>query len=155
MNPSGHRVSQFYHKALNPTTIPVVIDNKLCLLTEQLSRHIVDTKISFIIPHPQMYFGPEIPEYSPPLQTQSNLQFPPDQMLNQMAGNVEQQIMLERMRGQYFVDMMLASANYANQHVASHSPWKSGITQPRLFVDASTHTLDLTQPDDVEMKTIP
>lgn len=101
MNPLGHRVSQFYHRALNPTTsykyssksflhnqlnliffvtVPIVIDNKLFLLTEQLSRHIVDTKLSFLIPHPQMNFGIVVPGY-PPFQPQLNVQLQPDQLL--------------------------------------------------------------------------
>lgn len=73
-----------------------------------------------------------------------------------MTGNVEQQIILERMRNQYFMDMLNVNANYVSQQIASQPACDTcGITQPRIFHDASTHTYDLLRSEDVEMKTIP
>lgn len=70
-----------------------------------------------------------------------------------MTTNLEQQIVLEKMRDQYFMDMM--HANYANQQTACQSPSDNGMTYPRLFHDASTNTFDLLLQSDVEMKPIP
>lgn len=101
------------------------------ILTEQLSRHIVDTKLSFIVPYPQ---------------TNAVLCGYPQ-------SNLEQQLILQRMHAQYMAELMNANAH--QQPVPSVSN-NNGITtaQPRIFYDASTHTYDLVQSDDVEMKSV-
>lgn len=68
-----------------------------------------------------------------------------------MPGNVEQQLILERMHAKYLADMINANAN---QQLINQSLSNNGLTtaQPRIFHDASTHTYDLMQSNDVEMK---
>lgn len=70
-----------------------------------------------------------------------------------MPGNVEQQLILERMHAKYLVDKMNANAN---QQLVNRSLSNSGLStaQQRIFHDASTHTYDLMQSIDVEMKSV-
>lgn len=70
-----------------------------------------------------------------------------------MAGNVEQQLRLERMQAQHFMDMMNANAN---QQIINQSSMNSGLTSPQLptVQDASTHTYDLLSSGDVYMKSV-
>lgn len=69
-------------------------------------------------------------------------------------GSVEQQLILERMHAKFVMDMMNANANQQliNQTLSNNN----GVTatQPRIFHDASTHTYDLMQTNDIEMKSV-
>lgn len=69
----------------------------------------------------------------------------------QGQGNLEQQLILQQMHAQYMVDLM-----NANAHPQPVPSVLNGITtaQPRIFYDASTHTYDLIQSNDVEMKSV-
>lgn len=61
--------------------VPIVIDNELFMLTEQLSRHIVDTKLSFIVPYPNPQTNIANHGYSEYSQRQQNIQQQPNQVL--------------------------------------------------------------------------
>lgn len=67
-----------------------------------------------------------------------------------MVGNVEQQLNLERMHAQYVMDMMKGNAN---QQIVNQTLQNNGLPTVRQC-DESTHTYDLVQSNDVEMKTV-
>lgn len=72
-----------------------------------------------------------------------------------MQDNVEQQVVLERMHAQFVMDIM--NANNANQQLINQSQSLiNGVTngQPYTFHDASTHTYDLMQSNDVDMESV-
>lgn len=53
--------------------MPIIIDNKTFILTEQYSRHVVDTKLSSLIPYPEIN--------SATVPTPPNMQWQPDPTL--------------------------------------------------------------------------
>ncbi|KAJ6632827.1 hypothetical protein Bhyg_15818 [Pseudolycoriella hygida] len=124
--------------------VPIILDNKLYVLTEQLSRHIVDTKLSFLIPYPIVSDGTNG-------LSQPNIQCQPNPTCNSMSGNVEQQLRLNRMHAQYEMDLMNSLAN--QQSLASNA--STFFPMPHTFLDASRRNGDLTpQCIDVEMQTV-
>lgn len=70
-----------------------------------------------------------------------------------MAGNVEQQLILERMQARYIMDKMNENAN---RQVPNHTLSIDGVISApsRVYRDASTNTYDLLSSEDVDMKTV-